>query len=245
MILNELIKWNPLVILVIITFIMTLLVTLVYKYATNQRVMKETKEELKEIQKRIKADKDDPKKVLEHNKLMMEKQMGMFKHSFKPMLITLLPILLFFGWMNSNVAYEPILPNQNFNTTVKFNTEIIGNMEIITPESIKIIGDKIQEIKKNEDKNEWTARWTLIGSEKGLYTLDYKLGNKTFDKTILITEEQKYETLTKEIKNENLIIEINNKKKIFLNILGWGWLGTYIIFSLLFNLILRKLLKVN
>ena len=100
-----LVKWNPLGALIIITLLMTLIVTLIYKYATNQRVMREIKEELKEIQKKIKADKDDPHKVLEHNKLVMEKQMIMFKQSFKPMLITLLPILLLFGWLRA--TYDP------------------------------------------------------------------------------------------------------------------------------------------
>lgn len=104
-----LIKWSPLGALIVITFLMTLLVTLIYKYATNQRAMKEAKDEVKEIQKKIKADKDDPKKVLEHNKLIMEKQMMLFKHSFKPMLITLLPILLLFSWLRA--TYVPAITN--------------------------------------------------------------------------------------------------------------------------------------
>lgn len=241
-----LVEWNALGALIIITFLMTLIVTLIYKYATNQEAMKSAKDEMKEIQKKIKEAKDDPNKMMEHNKELMQKQMTMFKESFKPMLITLLPILLLFGWLNATLIYEPILPNQEFNTTLKFNTEIIGNVEIITPEFIKVIGNKIQEIKKDEEKEEWIARWTLKGDE-GMHTLKYKFKDKIFDKKVLITKEQKYEKPIEEISEENLIIEINNNKKIFLDILGWkiGWLGTYIIFSLLFNMTLRKLLKVH
>ena len=41
-------------------------------------------------------------------------------------------------------------------------------------------------------------------------------------------------------------LEINYKKKIILNLLGWemGWLAVYIIFSIVFSLALRKVMKV-
>lgn len=52
----------------------------------------------------------------------------------------------------------------------------------------------------------------------------------------------------KKIKNGGFSeIRIDNKEKKVINLFGWqiGWLGTYIIFSLIFSLIMRKLLKVH
>lgn len=92
---------NPLAALIIITFIMTLAVTLIYKYATDQEVMKSIKNEIKEIQKKVKEFKNQPDKVMKHNKELMEKQLVLFKQSFKPMLITLLPILFLFTWLRA------------------------------------------------------------------------------------------------------------------------------------------------
>ena len=102
-----LVEFNPLAAMIIITFIMTLVVTLIYKYATDQEVMKSIKEETKEIQKKIKSLKDQPEQIMKHNKELMEKQLVMFKQSLKPMIITLLPILLLFTWLRT--TYTPIV----------------------------------------------------------------------------------------------------------------------------------------
>ena len=105
-----LVDWDPLGGLIVITFIMTLVVTLIYKYATDQEVMKSIKEETKEIQKKIKSLKDHPEQVMKHNKELMEKQLAMFKQSLKPMIITLLPVLLLFTWLRT--TYTPIVEEQ-------------------------------------------------------------------------------------------------------------------------------------
>ena len=45
---------NPLFGMVFISLILTLLVTLIYKYTTNQKAMKELKDELKSLQGKMK-----------------------------------------------------------------------------------------------------------------------------------------------------------------------------------------------
>jgi len=101
LIFGDLVNWSPIGALIIISFIMTLIVTLIYKYATDQELMKSSKKEIKEIQKKVREFKHDPQKAMAHNKELMQKQLEMFKQSFKPMLITMLPVLLLFTWLRS------------------------------------------------------------------------------------------------------------------------------------------------
>lgn len=90
----------------IISFILTLLVTVVYKWTTDQELMKSLKEEMKEFQKEMKRFKEDPKKMMELQGKAMEKNMKYFMHSLKPMIITLVPLLIIFSWLRS--TYEGV-----------------------------------------------------------------------------------------------------------------------------------------
>ena len=101
LIFGALVLWNPLVGLVIISFILTLLITLAYKFLTKQHLMKEWKEELNSYQKQMKEHKHDHKKVIELQKPMMEVQMKYMMHSFRPLLFTFLPLILIFNWLRA------------------------------------------------------------------------------------------------------------------------------------------------
>mgnify|MGYP001561455027 FL=1 len=52
--------------------------------------------------------KDNPEKMLEINKKMMEDMPEQLKHSFKPMLVTLIPLLVLFTWLKSTYAATTI-----------------------------------------------------------------------------------------------------------------------------------------
>ena len=47
--------------------------------------------------------------MMELNKQMMEDMPEQMKHSFKPMLVTMVPIIIMFGWLRANFA--EILPS--------------------------------------------------------------------------------------------------------------------------------------
>jgi len=89
--------WN----LLLISFILTAIITLLYKFLTDQKLMKELKEEMKEFQKEIKGLRDDPKKMMEVQKLAFEKNMKYMLQSLKPTLFTFIPIIFIFSWLRS------------------------------------------------------------------------------------------------------------------------------------------------
>jgi uncharacterized membrane protein (DUF106 family) len=94
---------------VFISFIVTLLTTLVYKFTTDQLLMKNLKEEIDRLNKEVKKHMHDQKKAMSIHKQMFEKQMTMMKHSFTSTFITLLPIILLFNWLRVHLGTEKIL----------------------------------------------------------------------------------------------------------------------------------------
>jgi uncharacterized membrane protein (DUF106 family) len=71
--------------------------TLVYKYATDQALMKAIKEEMKKLQDEMKANKDNPQKIAELQGKLMPLNTKMMSQSFKPMILTIVPFLVIFA----------------------------------------------------------------------------------------------------------------------------------------------------
>lgn len=223
-----------------ITIIISVIVTLVYKYATDQSLMKQIKGEMKELQKQMKELKDNPEKAKEVQGKFMSLNSKYTMESFKPSLYYLIPLLIIFGWLSAHMGYEPIMPNEEFTIKLEFQKNITGNVGVDVIKGVDAIGEKVKEIKNG------VAEFNFKG-EKGNYLLEFRHGDKTYKKEVLITEERKYKEPVAIISDGELEkITTSNKETIALNLFGWklGWLGTYILFSIIFSMGLRKVLGV-
>ena len=105
--LNELIVLYPRTSIILISFLITLVMTLVTKKFTDQNRMKELKGIQKACQIKLKEVRGNADEMTKINKQMMECSMELMKHSFRPMLITFIPILLIFWWVRT--AYTGVL----------------------------------------------------------------------------------------------------------------------------------------
>ncbi len=234
-VLRPLLSISPLLSIIIISLFISLIITLVYKLVTDQKKMKEFKDEIKVYQDRIKQHKDDQKKMMEIQKKAMEKNMQYMKHSLKPTLFTMLPIILIFGWLNANMGYYPLAPDQEFSVVIE--AEDVEGISLTSVPELDYISKPLIE---------GGVSWTLKGT-KGEYLLEFEKEGQIYQKNILITDERRYEQPIEKVSNSFLNrIEILNEPVIYLKLGTWkiGWFGTYIIFSLLFSTLLRKLLKV-
>lgn len=237
-ILLPVLKLGPLWFLVIISLIVSWLITLIYKYTTDQNLMKTLKEELKVLQKEMKELKDHPEKIKEVQSKFSQTNMKFMMESMKPTLYYMIPLIILFGWLGSHLAYEPILPGQEFSIEVLVD-DYGGNISINVPKGIELTSENV---KKIENK---LSIFTMKG-EEGEYLFEFNADNKIFNVEVVVSP-KKYTDPIKKFNNE-LIKEIraSNKKLIVLNLFGWkiGWLGTYIIFSIVLGSLLRKLMKV-
>jgi len=241
-ILLPLFKLGPLFMILIVSLIVSLVITFVYKWMTDQDLMKTLKGDVKSMQKEMKQLKDNPEKMMKMQKKAMEKNMKYMMHSLKPTLVTFIPLILIFGWLNAHMAFDPINPNEPFTTTIWMDEDIYGDVTLsAVPNGLSIQGNATQEIVKER------ATWILKG-DAGEYSMDYEYKGRHYDMDVLITDEQLYGEPIKKVKDDIVVkTEIGYEKIIVMNLFGWklGWLGTYIIFSLIFSLGLRKILKIH
>jgi len=102
---------NPKISIVVISLIVSLISTIVTKYATDQAMLKSIKERQKEIQKEIKEKKysQTDKRFMELQRELLGLTGRMFKNSFKPLIITMIPFLLLFHWLRN--IYTPLMGN--------------------------------------------------------------------------------------------------------------------------------------
>jgi len=232
-----LLNWPPYLAIIFLSFVISLLIVIIYRFMTNQDEMKRLKGELKEYQKKMKATRDDPDKLMKIQKEAMSINMQYMSKSMKPTLITFLPILLLFGWMNAHFAYAPLTPGEEFTLTAQLEEGINSNVSIDVPEGLAVVGPATKEI------TDGYVSFALKG-EAGEYYATLEHEGKKQDKRILITEGREYASVS-ESYNEGVFerIELSNERLIVAFGLTWIWI--YIICAILFSTTLRKALKIH
>lgn len=228
--------------ILIISAGITLLITIVYKYTTNQKEMKVIKDDLKKYQKEMRAEKD-PKKMMATQKKALDLNMKYMMSSFKSTLYTFIPIIIIFAWLNLHIAYYPLYPNQPFTVTANFAAGAKGAINMTSIPALQI--DSL-----NKDITNETAIWSVQGSA-GEYKLVFDYNTEEYTQNILITSDRSYLTPTQMIKDSKLKTIVVGNKTVHpfgesFNLFGYhpGWLATYIVLSLVFSTLFRKLLKV-
>ncbi len=227
----------------VLAFIVTLLMTLAYKYLTNQQEMKRLKEQQKEFSKRMKELRDNPSEMMKVQKEAMAANMEYMKHSLKVTLITLIPILLVFGWMNGHLAYEPIYPEERYSITASFAEGVTGDAELVVGEGTELFSEAKQPINS-------VVTWNMKSTE-GEHAVTVKTKNDQQSKTVLITKELTVAdpiSFFEKSDVRQIMIQYNKLRPLGtgFSIFGWqpGWLAWYILFSLVFSLGMRKVFKV-
>ncbi len=254
--LGWLLNFEPIWALLIVSVIFSVISNIAYKFFTDQHLMKELKADLKRFQNEMKEFKDHPQKMMEIQKKAMSKNFEYMKHSMKPTLITFIPIILIFGWLTTHLAYAPLMPGEDFNTTITFKDGVTGSAIIEVPPGIEVVGSDSIEIEEKECKGAFfskracgVATFNLKGLNNGEYPLVFKYEDEEQDKNVLITKDQEYLPVEKLITDSDNFekIQVGNAKLKPLNLFGWkiGWLGTYIIFSLIISMSLRKIMKLH
>jgi uncharacterized membrane protein (DUF106 family) len=237
---EPLLKFSPIAAIAIISFAIALMINIVYKLMTDQKLMKELKDDIKGLQNEMKKYKEHPAKMMETQKRAMEKNMKYMGHSMKPTLITLLPLIVIFGWLNANLAFEPIAPGEEFTITMEFDKAAVGNAEIIVLSGVDLLDSAVKPVGD-------PATWTLKGPI-GEHLVEWRVAGKTYTKEVLISNKHEYSAVEKRINDNNVeTITVNNDKKVVMKIFNWelGWLGAYIIFSIVFSMITRKVMGLH
>lgn len=97
---GALINWSVTEGTLILFFIISFLMTVIQKYTTDQKTLKELKEQQKEINKEMQQYQKNPEKMLEINQRSMKLMGEIMSLSMKSSFITFIPLVLLFRWFN-------------------------------------------------------------------------------------------------------------------------------------------------
>lgn len=105
---KELILQYPLISVILFAILISFFISLVNYFVLDKEKMHNIKKRQKEIQEEMKNHKDNPAKLSELQKEMFSHMGETMKQSFKPMLITFIPLILIFPLMRNLLITSPI-----------------------------------------------------------------------------------------------------------------------------------------
>ncbi|MGM5484470.1 MAG: EMC3/TMCO1 family protein [Nanobdellota archaeon] len=239
---EPLLSLDPFLVIIISSFFLALLITFIYKWMTDQEEMKELKKQTKEYQKKMKKlMKEDPEKMKKVQQEAMKVNSKYMTKSMRPTLVTFIPVIIILGWIQGNLAYEPIGPGEDFDVEAEFDTT--GNALLQVPEGLALQGEN------NKTIEDGKVMWEVKAVDKGTYTINVNHKGRNLTHEVIVSDKQGdyaepvkgFEDATVEVVHE--VVRPMGEFSIF----GWqpNWLWTYIIFSMIFSISLRKLMGIQ
>jgi len=110
MVIVEILQQNTLLSIIGISAALALGSTLVYKFATDQALVKAIREEVKKIQVEMKENKGNPQKLAELQNKVMPLNLKLMSQSFRPMLITIVPFIILFALLGRVYGTMIVVP---------------------------------------------------------------------------------------------------------------------------------------
>ncbi len=224
--------------ILILSFAISLVITLVYRFATDQDEMKRLKEKTKKYQKQMREHRDDTKKLAKIQKEAMSVNMTYMGKSLKPTLYTMIPLLFVFLWMNSAFALDIVEEDEPVFVTAFM--QLPDRVRIDT--ELSVSGEQIKETVERQ------VSWSVSGPP-GVHTVFFESSDgERVSHDVIIGDRPADPVLAHS--GVFLRTEVGYQKATpfgEFSVFGYnpGWLFTYILFSIVFSIGLRKLLRIH
>lgn len=105
---------SPALTVLIIAFIVSLITTIANKYLVDQEKMNENQKKSRELSSRMRdaqkrGDGKEIAKLQAEQTEMLKNQNAVMMESFKPMIVTFVPIILIFFWMRTSAIHDLVI----------------------------------------------------------------------------------------------------------------------------------------
>lgn len=238
-----------------------LLSTLVRYFTLDREKFKESQKRIKEHQAKLKdaQKKGDTKLMQKHQENLLKETMENFRHGMKPMLFTMIPILLIFGWMSSSygkygMAFDAVLyevyPKGAVSVSSASGNGVIlkdvdsvrWNLGNVSGGSNEVFTVKVKtSLTPDELRNQSALKLSYRTHDNK--TVEFSGNEVAGGDSIISVSRREYAANSGSVdyslryKNNQYIVKFGSQT--------FGWLGWYIIISFASSIILNKLFKLT
>ncbi len=174
---------NPWVGMAVISFLTGLVMLIIFKYTSNQKAIKGTKDKIKAHLLEMRLYKDSMAVTLKAQGSILRANLRYMSHSLKPLLVMIVPVILILIQLNFWFNYRALEPGESVLLKVKLKQEY-NPVEIdlkLQPSAAFIVEIPPLRI---EEENE--IDWRLAFTETGTHALVLLVGNDRLEKTVTV-----------------------------------------------------------
>lgn len=260
LLLNPFQSLDPIWPLLIFSLVTGIIMLLIYRYTSNQKGIKETKNRIKAHLLEIRLFKDDLGILLSAQKNILRYNLTYMKHAVKPMLFMIIPVLLILIQLEGWFGRKPLDIGESAIVSVK-----LADNDVDTLSNISLGLDKglVVETPPLRIPEEREVSWRIRATEAGEHNLVFNLDGRKFQKGVTVSDGQ-LNRVTPVVASgfwdtflnpgEKPLEKSSSVKRIEINypsrdigILGWDihWLVVFFVLSIVFGFAFKGLLEVE
>ncbi|MFT4312014.1 MAG: EMC3/TMCO1 family protein [Candidatus Woesearchaeota archaeon] len=237
---------SPLFAIIVISLFVSLVHVFLQKKLVDQHKVKAIREKMSKLQKKMRASKDDPQKMMKLHKQIMQSQGQLFPEMIKPAFVTMIPLLILFAWIATHLVYVPLQADEPFSVSVFLPEYVSGSVFM----NSSTFGEQEQGLEPARHgfmfKRDYMRATFELSGDVGEHNLTFTHKEYELDQRVRIDPSITERTPDRRV-NEGVfqIFRVNYEKMeiLPLGFTTFAGIGAYIVFSLIFSLTFRKLFK--
>ncbi len=172
---------NPWVGMVIVSFLTGILMLVIFRYTSNQAGIKKVKNKIKAHLLELRLYKDSLGLSMKAQGNILLANLKYITHSFKPLLVMIVPVILILVQMNFWFGYESLKPGEQTLLKVKLEE---GYNPLQTNLALEVGPDIIIETPPLRIEEYGEVNWRISSRKSGLHHINIIIAGKKISKTI-------------------------------------------------------------
>ncbi|SRR5579884_435673 len=252
---------NPFWSLFVFSLITGILMLVIFRYTSNQKEIREAKEQIKAHLLEIRLFKDDLRILFSAQKSILLYNLKYMKHALRPMLFMIVPVAIILIQLDGWFGYRPLKQGESAIISVKLSDNSMGALSNISIESSKGL---IVETPPLRIHSENEVDWRILVNELGEHKLIFNVLGHTFQKGVIVSNGRLVRVSPRVVASnlwdtllnpgEESIVKNSLVKRIEIDypsrsigIFGWKihWLVVFFVLSIVFGFAFKGLLGVE
>jgi len=240
---------HPLWYLFVFSLLTGIFMLLIFRYTSNQKKIKETKDKIKAYLIEVRIFNEDLGILLSAQKNLLFYNAKYLIHALKPLLFMIVPVSIILIQLQGWFGYKPLVIGESTILKVKVTDEgrkMISNLSIKTDRGLVVETPPL----RNSEERE--VAWRIRANEIGEHTIIIKAQDYSFQKKVVISDKQLARVSPSVVGSSPLEIIFNPGEKPItknplikrievgypfrsIEILGWRihWLVLFFVFSII------------